>query len=46
MCGITTKDQVHLQDLLERMQLDNMEKVLHNRRLRWRSKIECSDGWL
>ena len=28
MCGVTTKDQVSLQDLLERMQLDDLAKVL------------------
>ena len=28
MCGVTTKDQVSLQDLLERMRLDDLAKVL------------------
>ena len=33
MCGATTKHQVSPQDLLERMQLNDLEKALHSRRL-------------
>ena len=35
MCGVTTKEQVSSQDLLEQMQLDDLAKVLHTRLLRW-----------
>ena len=35
MCGVTTKDQISSQDLLEKMQLYDLAKVSHNRRLRW-----------
>ena len=31
MCGVTTKDQVNSHDLLERMQLNNVAKVLRTR---------------
>ena len=34
MCGVTTKDQVNSQDLLERMQLGDLAKVFCTRRLR------------
>ena len=34
MCSITTKGKVSLQDLLQRMQLDDLAKVLHSRQLR------------
>ena len=46
MCRVTTKDQVSLQDLLERMQLDDLAKVLRIRWLRLHGHVECSDGWL
>ena len=46
MYGVTTKDQVSFQELLEWMQLDNPEKVLHTRRLRWPVPVERSDGGL
>ena len=44
MCGVTTKDQVSSQDLFERMQFDDLAKVLLTRRLRWHGHIEHSDG--
>ena len=28
------------------MQLDNLAKVVRNRRLRWHGQVERSDGWL
>ena len=35
MCGVTTtKDQVSSQNLLEKMQLEDLAKVLHTRQLR------------
>ena len=37
---------VSSQDLLEMMQLDDLEKVLCTRRLRWHGHVERSDGWL
>ena len=46
MYGVTTKDQVSSQHLLERMQLDNLAKVLRTRRLRWHSHVERSNSWL
>ena len=46
MCGFSTKDQVSLQDLLERMQLDDLAKVLRTHWLRWHGHAEHSDGWL
>ena len=46
MCGVTTKDQVSWQDVLERMQLDDLAKVLRIRRLRRHGHVEHSDGWL
>ena len=46
MCSVTTKDQVSSQDLLERMQLDDLAKVLCTHQLRWHGRVECSDGWL
>ena len=46
MCGVTTKDQVSSQDLLERMQLNDLAKVLHTCRLTWHGHVQCSDGWL
>ena len=46
MCGVTTIDQVSSQDLLERMQLDYPEKVIHSRRLRQHGHVEHSEvGW-
>ena len=36
---VTTKDQVSSQALLERMQLDDLAKVLRTSRLRWRSYV-------
>ena len=29
MCGVNTKDQISLQDLLEKIQLDDLEKVFY-----------------
>ena len=46
MCGVTTKDKVNSQELLERMQLDDLTKVLRTRRLRWHGHVERNDGWL
>ena len=46
MCGVTTKDQVKSQDLLEKMQLDDRAKVLSTHRLRCHDQVEHSDGWL
>ena len=46
VCGVTTKEQVSSQDLLDRMKLDDMEKVLLIRRLRWHNHVERSDSWL
>ena len=38
--GVTTKDQISSQDLLEKMQLDDLAKVLRTRRLRWHDHVE------
>ena len=46
MCSVTTKDQVSSQDLMERMQVDDLAKALHTRRLRWHDYEEGYDGWL
>ena len=46
MCGVTTKDQVSEQDFLERMQLDDLVRVLHTHRLRRHGLVERNDGWL
>ena len=46
MCSVTTKYQASSQDPLGRMQLDDLAKVVHTRRLRWHSHVERSDGWL
>ena len=46
MCRVTTKNQVSWQDLLERMQLDDLAKVLRTHRHRWHGHVEHSDGWL
>ena len=41
---VTAKDQVSSQDLLERMQLDDLAKVLCTRRLRWHGQVAMV-GW-
>ena len=41
MCGITTKDQVSWQGILERMQVDDLAKAVRTRWLRWPGA-----GWL
>ena len=47
VCGVTShKSQVSSQDLVERMQLDDLAKVLCSHWLKWHDHIECSDGWL
>ena len=46
MCGVITKDEVSSQDLLARMQLDDLTKVIRTRRLRWHGHAERSDGWI
>ena len=46
VCDVTTKEQVNLQNLLERMQLDDLEKVLSIRRIRWHGDVERCDGCL
>ena len=46
VCGVTTKNQVSSQDILERMQLVDVAKVLRTRRLRWHGHEEHIDGWL
>ena len=46
VCDVTTKEQVDLQNLLERMQLDDLERVLSIRRIRWHGNVERSDGCL
>ena len=38
--SVTTKDQISSQDLLEKMQLDDLAKVLRTRRLRWHGHVE------
>ena len=43
MCGVTTKDQVSLRIILERMQLGHLAKVLHTDQLRWHCHEEHSD---
>ena len=45
-CGVTTKNQVSSQDPMERMQLDDLAKVLRTHRHRWHGHVEQSDGWL
>ena len=45
MCRVPSKDQVSSQDPLERMQLDDLAKVLRTCRLSWHCYIERSDGW-
>ena len=44
--GVTTKDQVFSQALLDTMQLDNLGKVLCTRRQRWNWHFGRIDGWL
>ena len=46
LCGATAKGQVSSQDLLLRMQLDDLTKVLCTRRLRWHGHVKRSDGSL
>ena len=46
MCDVSTKDQVSSPDLLERMQLDDLAKAPHTRKLRWHGLVESSNGWL
>ena len=46
MYGVTTKDQVSSQGLLQRMQLDDLAKVLRTHRPRWQGHVEWSDGLL
>ena len=46
MCGVTTKDQVSSQDLMERMQLDDLAMVLRTRRFRGHDHVERKDLWL
>ena len=46
MCGVTIKNEVSSWDLLDRMQLDDLAKVLRTRRLKWHGHVERSDGWL
>ena len=46
ICSVTTKDQLSSQDLLERMPLDDLAKVLRTLRLKWHGHEERSDGWL
>ena len=46
ICSVTTKGQVSSQDLLGRMHLDNLAKVLCTRRLRWHGHVERNCGWL
>ena len=41
-----TKDKVSSQDILERIQLDDLAKVLRNCELQWHGHVECSNGWL
>ena len=43
VCGVTTKEQFSSQDLLDRMILDDIEKVPLIRRLRWHNH---NDRWL
>ena len=43
VCGVTTKDIVSSQPL-NKMQIDDMERVLHTHRLRWHGHVERSDG--
>ena len=45
MHGDTTKDQISSPYFLERMQLDDLTKVLHTHALRCDDHIEHSDAW-
>ena len=46
MCRVTTKDQVSPQDLLKRMQLDDLANVPRTRWRRWHGQVERSEGGL
>ena len=46
MCGVATKNQVSPQDLLQRMQLDDLAKVLCTHQHWWHGHVEHSNGWL
>ena len=46
MRDATNKDQVNSQDLIKRMQFDDLVKVLCIRQLRWYDHVECSNCWL
>ena len=46
MCGVITKDQARLQGVLERMQCDDLEKVLRTHQLRWYGHVKHIDNWL
>ena len=46
VCSVTTKEQASSQDLLDRMELDDMERVSPTRRLRWHNHVELNDSWL
>ena len=45
MCGVTTKDQVSSQDILERMQLDDLAKVFWTLRQGWHGHAKRNDCW-
>ena len=44
--GSPTKTKIRSQDLIERMQSGDLEKVLRTRRLRWHGYVRRIDGWL
>ena len=46
MCGVATKGQANPQDLVERMQHDDLTKELHTHPVRWHEDVERQDGWL
>ena len=48
MCGVSTKDKdkVSSDSLLERLGLDDIEKLFLTRRLRWAGHVERSEGWI
>ena len=46
MCGVTIKNEVSSQDLLDMTQLDDLAKVLRTLQLKWHGHVERSDGWL
>ena len=46
ICNVKAKDEVSSYSLLSKLGIQDLDMVLHTRRMRWFGHVECSTGWI